>query len=263
MICELSDQGLIKIQGNDAKKFLQGQLTCDAERTISLGAHCNPQGRVLSLFYLFQYQDAYYLLMQQSMVPIALSALMKYAVFFKITLTDDSKNWHVSGVINDDVSLEQAVRIPVTESLYILAGENNKIQATHETNVWHQHRIKSGIPAIYPETSGKFLPHELNLPALDAVSFDKGCYTGQEIIARMHYRGKLKTHLYHVNISSAHKPELAADIYGEQGKACGMVVDMAHDVYNNQYDLLITANGFDNKININNKIKDGIHVHKS
>ena len=94
MLCELSDLGCIKIQGKDAKKFLQGQVTCDVDKITteqsSLAAHCNPQGRIISLFQLFLYRDAYYLLMQQTMIPIAMAALKKYAVFFKTEIKDSN-----------------------------------------------------------------------------------------------------------------------------------------------------------------------------
>src|SRR5258708_37185821 len=90
MLHALFNPGCIKIQGKDAKKFLQGQLTCDiaslSPDTLQLSAHCNPQGRVISLFYLCQHQDAFYLWMQKSMVDIALSALKKYAVFYQLNL---------------------------------------------------------------------------------------------------------------------------------------------------------------------------------
>ena len=96
MFCELSDLGLIKIQGNDAKKFLQGQLTCDLDSVTAghsiMGAHCNQQGRVISLFYLFALANAYYLLMQRTMIPIAMAVLKKYAVFFKTEMMDVSQD---------------------------------------------------------------------------------------------------------------------------------------------------------------------------
>ena len=163
--------GLLKVAGPDAKKLLQGQLTCNLDDVSStnstLGAHCNPQGRVISLFRLFMHQNAYYLYMPKSLVATALAALKKYAVFYKVELTD--------------------------------ASEEIK---TLQTRLEPYADIAKGIPAIYPATSGKFLPHDLNLPNLHAVSFDKGCYTGQEIIARMHYRGTPKNHLYYAEIAT-------------------------------------------------------------
>lgn len=195
--------GLICVAGPDAKKLLQGQLTCDLEKVTEaqpqLSAHCNPQGRVISLFHLFLSQDHFYLQMPRELIPIAMKALKKYAVFFKVTLTD------------------------VSEQHPLFTCEKN-----------------ASAPTIYPETSEKFLPHELNLQNLNAISFNKGCYTGQEIIARMQYRGKLKTHLYQATVNSETTPERGADIYREK-EPCGTLVDYDQIDSTTYHLLLITT----------------------
>lgn len=168
-----SNDALLKVSGADALKLLQGQLTCDVETVTPeksrMGALCNPQGRVISLFRVFKHEDAFYLFMQRSMVSITLAALKKYAVFYKTELTDVS-------------DLLKSMQPQIINERYA--------------------DIHQGLPAIYPETSGKFLPHDLNLHEHGAISFDKGCYTGQEIIARMHYKAKLKNHLYIATVDS-------------------------------------------------------------
>jgi folate-binding protein YgfZ len=194
--------GLLKITGPDAKKFLQGQLTCNLDEVTEeprLGAHCNPQGRIISLFRIFLKDENYFLQMPPSMIPIALKALKKYAVFFKVELSDASSEIKISEKIN----------------------QQNK-----------QAEIENGIAEIYPETSEKFLPHELNLPTLGGVSFNKGCFTGQEIIARMQYRGKLKTRLFSTPISSDTPPQRGADF------SQGIIVDYCQLGYNS-YLLLV------------------------
>lgn len=194
----LPSSGLLKVSGGDAKKLLQGQLTCQMEDVSPLqsrlGAYCNPQGRVISLFRIFQFANDYYLYMPQSLVPITLAALKKYAVFFKVALTDATQ---------DLPNLASAITLEPYADVY------------------------AGIPAIYPETSGLFLPHDLNLPALQAVSFEKGCYTGQEIIARMEFRGKPKKHLYAATLKNISPIKPGADIYSTQDKSrvVGNIVD--------------------------------------
>jgi len=182
---------ILQVSGSDAKKFLQGQLTYDIEKVSSqpaLAAHCNPQGRIISLFYLLQEENIYYLVLPETMLLIAQNFLKKFAVFFKVELS-------VATINEKYLSL-----IP-----------------------WQQ-RIQHNIPMIYPETSAKFLPHEINLQHLNALSFDKGCYTGQEIIARMHYRGKLKNHLYRMQMAKDVPLAPGLDIYlGE--RIVGNVVD--------------------------------------
>lgn len=168
-------KGILKISGPQAADFLQGQLTCDIKHASinpMLAAHCNREGRVISLFYLYLIDEIYYLVMDADMVSITQAALKKYAVFFKVIL--------------EDVTTSNPANIHLHEDSEL---------------------IQKNIPIIYPETSGKFLPHDLNLQLLNAIDFNKGCYTGQEIIARMHYRGKLKNYLYPVRFkTNAPKP---------------------------------------------------------
>lgn len=241
---DLNTQGLLKISGPDTAKLLQGQFTCDvnalAEREGCFGAHCTPQGRILSLFHLFRHHDAYYLLLPASMVTIALSALKKYAPFYKTTLEDATGTFFVIGAQDDTGHFDSAATYRYPESgrmIYLLPSAPAKaLGAYHD---WHYLDLLEGIPAIYPETSGLFLPHDLNLPALGAVSFSKGCYTGQEIIARMEFRGKPKNHLYRAKARRALAPAteiMAADAYA------GTVIDCSQQMYNDYYPLLFVAN---------------------
>jgi folate-binding protein YgfZ len=164
---------VVSISGPDAKKLLQGQLTCDLEKVKEnewrLGAHCNPKGRVVSLFHITLNNNSYYLRLPSDMAGIAIDALKKYAIFYKVKID-----------ITDDTNL-----------LNLLDDAHYKIA-----------NIRNGIPDVYQTTTGKYLPHELNLHKHDGISLDKGCYTGQEIIARMHYLGKLKNHLYSATINA-------------------------------------------------------------
>jgi folate-binding protein YgfZ len=167
---------ILRVTGPDAASFLQGQLTADimqlTPHTAALSAHCNREGRMVSLFHIFLHAENYYLHMPDSLLPIALAALKKYAVFSKVSLEIIAVN---------DLSIPD---LPY-----------------------------SHFPALYPATSGKFLPHEFQLQDTHAISFDKGCYTGQEIIARMHYRGKPKRSLYQVNINVADQLAPGTSLY--------------------------------------------------
>lgn len=221
MVAILSEHGLLKISGIDKLKLLQGQLTCNVESVTTqhcqLTAHCNPQGRIIFLSHLFLHENSFYMLMPRDMVTIAQGALKKYALFYKVVLADASDEWG---------------------STALTTPANLKLHAIHE-----------GIPAIYPSTSGRFLPHEINLHKLNAISFDKGCYTGQEIIARMHYRGKLKKQMYLASIIQNNLPNPGDVIYAKVDstiKECGMVVDVCCDPsHPNHYQTLIVINSDD------------------
>jgi len=266
MIFDLTSLGLLSISGEQAKKFLQGQLTCHVEEVTAsqsrLGAHCNPQGRIISFFRLFMYGGDYYLQMPRELIPLAMQALQKYAVFFKVKLTDASNALQQIGYVGNELldlpqhtdeqlSLDKLIiiRLPGTPARYQFMGEISAIHAfQHQLNiptvlgnfnVWKSIDIAHKIAAIYPETSEKFLPHDLHLPQLNAVSFTKGCYTGQEIIARMQYRGKLKNHLQLVTTHMETLPIRGNDIYLE-GKNSGNVVDFCQ-IDDNIYQLLVVT----------------------
>lgn len=236
---DLIDLGLIRASGKDAKRFLQGQLTCDLEEINAnqsrLGAHCDVKGRVIANFRLFFFQNDYYFLLQHSTLLLLLTSLQKYAVFSKVTLTEVSKDWQKIGLygppIKDLLSeqklysakengvaesgQELCLSIPGSVPRSILLapapqpiGFLDAVVGHQSVNYWHLLDIMAGIPTIYPETSGQFTPQQLNFPEIGGVSFNKGCYIGQEIIARTHYLGKSKSRLYRVSFQ-ANSPSLA------------------------------------------------------
>ena len=251
--------GFLRVSGPQARTLLQGQLTCqmdDLTPDVSrLGAQCNPQGRIISFFRLFFWMDAFYLQMPLNLIPIAEAALKKYAVFYKVEITDvsaDMQSLALTGfkaeallaslglpaptitnavMTTDSLSI---TKLPCDEPLYEILGETTSIQnfqnklsaqtQLQNESAWHLLQMRTGIPMIYAETSQQFLPHELNLPLIEAVSFNKGCYTGQEIIARMHYRGIAKKSVGLGKATASTPPTRGADIY-TLGNAIGTLVD--------------------------------------
>lgn len=270
-IINLSTHGLLKVSGPDAKKLLQGQLTCELEEVTPtqhrMGAICNPQGRIISFFTIFLYRNSYYLLMPINMVSITLSSLKKFAVFFKATLEDATGSLSIMGYVDGDSTklsneLDATfIKIDINNNRLVIIGDNDAMQqlwnelqeqlSMSSSDYWEYLNICANIPTIYPETSGKFLPHELNLPALNAVSFTKGCYTGQEIIARMHYRGKLKAHLQQAIIFSETPILLGSDVYRKEGTsimAAGSVINICieQDIHHSGYNVYRTLMLIDN-----------------
>lgn len=259
----LLDYGLLKVSGHDAKKFLQSQLTCHVEEvTMSqsrMSAHCNASGRVISLFHLILWHQDYYLLMPRCLIDIALRALKKYALFDKVTLADVSDSLSCVGLQHEpsyrtlltgqhDLII---TALPSQPLRWFIIGAIDTIMALTtnldypflSNHAWKQLDITAKLPTIYPQTSGKLLPNELHLLQLNAVSLNKGCYTGQEIIARIHYRGKLKKALYHARICHPSLPLPGSDIYYEphtEKRVGGMVIDSCH-IKNNDYETLIVV----------------------
>ena len=182
----------IQLSGPDSRKFLQGQVTCDmalvTDGSVINGAHCTPKGRMIFLFSATcDEHDNIILQTHQSVADIAIASLTKYAVFFKTQISD------------------------VTEQYATQSIESNLV------------RLRSGCADVVAETSDMFIPQMLNLDALGYISFKKGCYTGQEIIARAHYRGAVKRRMHHLKMASTALPRPGDPIQDSEGKAIGTI----------------------------------------
>ncbi len=216
--------GLIKISGNDAAKFLQGQLTCDIKELNKQqalpGAYCTPKGRIRTNFIILQQDvEQFLMILPESQVSFLLDALNPFLAFFQCTIEDITGQWHISGLqitgeatslqMNESLLLEKGpwivssnselicINLPGKYNLWLCLSRNaiNDITADFvplDEISWQSQEIFSGLVWIDEPNREKFLPHDISLPDLGAVSFSKGCYVGQEIVARMEYRGKPK-----------------------------------------------------------------------
>jgi len=265
----LANFGFIRIAGPDSSKFLQGQLSCDitqiTTKLSSLGAHCNPKGRMLALFRLLLWQNDYFMLLPKSILPETLATLQKYARFCKTQLTDVSAEFacfgcygesadamlaeflapiptHINNVvINNNCLLVRIANPNSTTDTFarvLVIGKQPDIISIHKTLLtqaseanaqdWHLLDIQAKLAQLYPQTIATLTPHELNLPALNGVSFSKGCYTGQEVVARMEHLGKLKKHLCLVKLATASQPTPGTAIVGRTAQQpVGRLVDFA------------------------------------
>lgn len=255
MLVDLSHFGVLKVSGTDAAKFLQGQLTCDVialkPGDSTLGAYCNIKGKVTSLFRLWRLNDDYYLRMLDGLVEQTLQELQKYAIFSKVELQNVSATIHGFGVANHIVNMDLAdphlaIIEVAPQQRYEVFGPVKSLErawqhciahANHvDPALWETLDIKDKLPELYPATVDHFFPHDLNLPELGAVSFTKGCYRGQEIVARMQHRGNLKRQLrsFHANgvshfinpgdLITAGGPELET-VAGTVVRACRVLGD--------------------------------------
>ena len=231
----LNHEALLAVRGSDAAKFLQGQLTCNLnyldERTCSLGARCTPKGRMISSFRIIQEGDGYLLALASELLEAQLADLKKYAVFSKSSLADESANWARFGLSGGDGALVSlgldlpqqadavarangliALRLPGGRAeLWAPAAQAESLHARLAAqlpeaplNDWLLGQVRAGIGQVFGATRELFIPQMINLQAVGGVSFKKGCYTGQEIVARMQYLGKLKRHLYRLSLEAGH-----------------------------------------------------------
>ncbi|MGY2263838.1 MULTISPECIES: CAF17-like 4Fe-4S cluster assembly/insertion protein YgfZ [unclassified Pseudomonas] len=254
--CPLSHEGVLAVRGSDAAKFLQGQLTCNlnylSDTQASLGARCTQKGRMQSSFRILLQGDGVLLAMATELLEPQLADLKKYAVFSKSKLTDESAAWARFGVSDADqvlaglglqlpaetdsvVRSDDLIAIRVSPGRAELWAPAAQAQTLHsqlaaqlhegELNQWLLGQIRAGIGQVMPQTRELFIPQMLNLQAVGGVSFKKGCYTGQEIVARMQYLGKLKRRLYRLSLNAGELPEPGTPLFSpNHNSAIGEVV---------------------------------------
>lgn len=266
-ITPLDHERLITFSGAENRKFLQGQLTCDVniltEGASVLGACCNPKGRVIANFRAVAIGEDLVITLPANQSAHLSEHLKKYAAFFRtvtITQCDNSSQWQRIGICGPEAAAIVAkltgVDTPAANETkrwsqgLIVAVDNQRFelwlesaqastdtwqildqQATVGTSAdWQFVDIISGIAWITEETREQWIPQHLNWQALNGISFKKGCYTGQEIVARMKYLGKLKSHLYRFSTPMIETlPTVGTAILGSAGKKCGDIVAVASD----------------------------------
>ena len=242
--CPLSHEGVLAVRGVDASKFLQGQLTCNmdylSDAKATLGARCTQKGRMQSSFRILLEGDGVVLAMASELVEAQLLDLKKYAVFSKSKLTDESAAWVRFGLNAADAALASlgldlaqdtdavarandlvAIRVsPARAELWVRADQAAEVQARlaaqlpqGELNDWLLGQIRAGIGQVFAQTREEFIPQMINLQAVGGVSFKKGCYTGQEIVARMQYLGKLKRRQYRLSLEGLDAPEPGVELF--------------------------------------------------
>lgn len=230
-LCALEQYQLIIVEGADALTFLQGQCTCDFTKltnsNTTLGAHCTPKGRMVSSFLAAKTAENQYTLRTHAhTAQHLLNALKKYAVFSKVSLHIE-QTIACFGLLGHQATAKELVDTLSTNNARDQDTPfiHNAIQHTHAYEIWMDAAhltantqlndlptigrqawdlmlIRSGIGDVREPTIEELLPQEINLQLTGGVDFKKGCYTGQEIVARMHYRGNLKKHMYRGVVSS-------------------------------------------------------------
>lgn len=198
----LDQYQLVEAHGADAEKYLQGQLTADLIALPSgantLAAHCDPKGKMNAIFRLLKVDsEQFFLLIKKDLLPSALDALKKYAVFSKISF--DLRDWQIVGLIGKKCGkIEPRFTLEIDEQRAILLNESAlPINFNADEKIWESADIQAGLPNLSAATQNLFIPQALNLQAIEqAVSFTKGCYIGQETVARAKYRGANKRAMF-------------------------------------------------------------------
>ncbi len=230
--CVLAHVGFLQVSGTDAVKFMQGYSTCNLDNLhphqVMPGAICDIQGRMLTSFRILKHQNTLILRMHRPLVPKTIAFLNKYIVFSKASVTDISDDLHCYGRMPCEHTamsgslLTAMSGLPLTAITYqeddqgmtLNLGDRQELwlrdelksklprkpeqasEAATQRQAWALAEIEAGMVWVEEATSGQFIPQMFNYDKLGAIDFDKGCYLGQEVVARLQYRGALKRRLH-------------------------------------------------------------------
>lgn len=200
----LDDLTVLDLRGRDVVAFLQGQVTQDvtllAESGSQLAGLANPQGRVLALLRLLHVApDHVLVVLPAELADMVRQLLAKFVLRAKVQIADAGATWVVHGFMGPDAEAAASTRLCMPMDT---GGLRQLVVATRAEplpdaepaarSVWRLADIEAGLPEVFKATSGSFVAQMLNLDCIDAISLTKGCYTGQEVVARAHYRGQVK-----------------------------------------------------------------------
>ncbi|HHQ4521679.1 TPA: tRNA-modifying protein YgfZ [Aeromonas veronii] len=241
----LTKIAITRLSGQDRVKYLQGQVTCDVNALqpgqSTLGGHCDPKGKLWSDFRLLCLEESLLLLTSPSVLERQLPELKKFAVFSKVEIAADER--HATGLAGKGTDAWIAAQFGLEQSGLIAGGMAVKIEQDRwllvsteqadalpagDESLWWGLEIKAGLPHMEAVHQGEFIPQMLNLQALDGICFNKGCYMGQETVARAKYRGANNRALF-LLAGSANEPVNAGDTLeiqlGDNWRRSGMVLN--------------------------------------
>lgn len=231
----------IVVSGTDARSFLQGQLSFDMARLtpgyVELASINSAQGRVQAVVWLIERTDAIVMILPGELIDATVARLAKFTLRAKVTIASGVDRWQIGACSHAAVpqqvrghAEDAAVSVihwpGLTPRGLMLTPVGMQMQSDPlRLAQWHLDNIRAGLPAVYVATRESFVAQMLNLDLLQGISFDKGCYTGQEIIARMHFRGQVKRRMLRFSFAGP-APAPGTRIVTE-GNHAGDVVDAA------------------------------------
>jgi len=265
LIAELDELGVIGVTGEDAATFLQGQLTNEVLKLgrdqLALNGYCTPKGRLLATFRVWRDDRSIYLLLPREILPSVLKRLSMFVLRAKAKLQDASDAWRVCAILGhgaeacverclgarparagDCVSLADArlarlhpaARLPERFMMLLPSVQGDRLPESLAdlqrvpSGVFWWSEIDAGVPTVFAQTQEKFVPQMINFEVVGGVSFSKGCYPGQEVVARSQYRGKLKRRMQRGHCAEA--TSAGADVFAAgETEPVGNVVMAASD----------------------------------
>ncbi len=239
-VAKLDQYGLLQVTGEDARTFLHAQLTNDIENLAPGAARyagwCSAKGRLLATFLVVPFPGGFLLQLSRDLVPFVVKRLSMFVLRSKLKITDATAQWAQFGQWGpgdgNPLSVSEidgviTVRVEADRTLLLVPEQNSssyKPDAAAED--WALAEIRAGRPLIAQATQDQFVPQMVNLELSGGVDFKKGCYPGQEIVARAQYRGAVKRRMVRLRGEAL---QLGQDIFSDDapGQSSGTIVNAA------------------------------------
>ena len=205
MFFHLKDRALLKISGRDSEAFLQGQFSNDISKldtkNVQLNSYCQHQGKILALFWVMKYEDSFFLSFPLDLLEAIKPRLQMFIIMSDVVIEDITKEHIQVGSINET----HQKSLVINDKLSLIITDKKDISKFNMESIehWEMACIDSFLPEIFSITSEKLVPQMLNLDIDEfGVNFSKGCYPGQEVVARLHYLGSAKRRLFAFELDS-------------------------------------------------------------
>lgn len=256
----LPQLGVLTISGEDALGFLQNLLTNDVNaldiNQSQLSGFCNAKGRLFATFILIRRQDYYQMVLPRSMCSLLQQRLAMYVLRSNVTVSDDTEFFALFSISNSDLNPIESLMLSadnyqllLNNSQYLCIipkAELDTIISTMDSLgwqvaseiSWNLAAISAGLPSVELETKEKFTPQQVNFDLVDGVNFKKGCYPGQEVVARLHYLGTPSRRMFIASIDSGELPKAGEEVFNGSGDVAGHIVNAEQNT--DKTDLLIS-----------------------
>ena len=234
---DLEHLRILTISGEDAGELLQGQMTQDIRKLedekIHITSFCNVQGRVIASAFIQERNDQYDLILSSEIIDDLENHLQRYILRSKVLIeqSDEKTFGAYKSDINEDSKECRSLKNDPKRVLTLSSQVPESIDNFITSEEWIRCDIENSIAIIYKESTEKFIPQMLNLDILDAVSFSKGCYTGQEVVARVQHRGKIKQRMFKFKTENEDLISHGSEIHHESKKVGTVVISELIDNY--------------------------------
>jgi folate-binding protein YgfZ len=234
---DLEHLRILTISGEDAGELLQGQMTQDVRKLedgkIHITSFCNVQGRVIASAFIQERNDQYDLILSSEIIDDLENHLQRYILRSKVLIeqSDEKTFGAYKSDINEDSKECRSLKNDPKRVLTLSSQVPESIDNFITSEEWIRCDIENSIAIINKESTEKFIPQMLNLDILDAVSFSKGCYTGQEVVARVQHRGKIKQRMFKFKTENEDLISHGSEIHHESKKVGTVVISELIDNY--------------------------------